>query len=283
MGLRRFTQWTRRPLHRRIRQPRYGNDLRQSLGRPVQINSRQDENATYAYDEAGNLIEETVGKINVRYSYDSLNRRVETIDKDDNISRVAFDPEGSVTLVTDAKNNVIEQNVFDALGRRIRNIDAVGAESEFVYDKANNVIRIIDPSDQIVDMVYDTSGRMIRETNAKGTRSYIFDPAGNVVEATDRNDRVRRFEFDGKNQVVTEQWFGISADHHRVHERLRRYGQSGIDQRRIDHRFDCLQRRCVRTQVDRNEQSRSGNGADHGDAHAKRTVASGGNQRRDRR
>jgi YD repeat-containing protein len=137
---------------------------------------------TYAYDQVGNLIEESTAQRDQEltggnvwkqtYSYDSLNRL---------ISATTYDVDGTTPLAT-------ESTRYDAAGNAVWMIDPRGFSTHYEYDSRNRTTRTEDAIGHVVTTAYD--------------------PTGNVQEVVEKSGpsliRTEQFEYDNLNRVIED-------------------------------------------------------------------------------
>ncbi|NDI36496.1 polymorphic toxin-type HINT domain-containing protein [Chengkuizengella sediminis] len=135
----------------------------------------------YEYDKAGNLIKEIDPNGHVTtYVYDTYNRLIEVIDRENGRTKLEYDEVGNVTkevlpeqsnsnagvtysydslnrlnMITDVLGNVIQKNSYDVNGNLIKVIDANGYDSadsddlrhglEYTYDIGNRLLTLTTP------------------------------------------------------------------------------------------------------------------------------------------
>jgi YD repeat-containing protein len=146
------------------------------------------------------------------YTYDALNRRVQTTDALEHTTQVAYDVLGNVTDETDA-NGVVTHTVYDernlpaaviqnyrpafqadaqtnvrieytynAIGNRTQVKDANGHVTEFHYDELNRVTEKIDPLGNTWQSTYDLAGRLTVQVDSNDqTTTYSYDAAGHLT------------------------------------------------------------------------------------------------------
>jgi YD repeat-containing protein len=196
--------------------------------------------ATYAYDGRGNLttMVEASGLADQRttaYAYDALNRLIQTQDSDSLsiVSTSDFVTTTSVLLTTtikyDGRGNVIEQDdatgartlfYYDALNRKIAQINAIGTLTDYTYDTDGNMTKVMVYATPVTlpttpggtppsgsgdaretDYAYDLGNRLKTTTTVASLRTGdlstkfstvgnltttdTYDVNGNVIEQTD--------------------------------------------------------------------------------------------------
>ncbi|TCO69142.1 RHS repeat-associated core domain-containing protein [Marinisporobacter balticus] len=228
---------------------------------------------TYEYDKVGNLVKETDCNGNsVEYEYDLNNRLVKIKDKEGNISRNFYDQSGNLIKevspeyydinsdngvgktykynamnqlidIVDTKGNVVQRNVYDLSGNKIKQIDGEGYAAsgddqsrygiEYIYDigtrlksiitpeskvigkkskqyefnACNNIIKSIDGEGNIKTHTYDLGNRLVKVTNAeKIDEAYKYDYYGNIIETIDGKGNSIKYQFNSLNllSIITD-------------------------------------------------------------------------------
>jgi RHS repeat-associated protein len=211
------------------------------LGRLVSVSGLAGD-ATYTYDEAGNLLTQTdaLGRV-TRLRYDASNRLVERQHPGGETERFAYDAVGNVvaytrpdgttiTLTYDAMNRVVRKSLpggaaivttYNADGSRATVTDARGVTT-YGYDTAGRIASITHPGGEVVTTARDANGnlatlaspaatigygydalnRLIRVTAPEGQSRAFYDPAGNRVRTTHANGMATDATFDARNRLT---------------------------------------------------------------------------------
>lgn len=158
-----------------------------AIGRKVSETTPLGLVTRHGYDRVGNLTSVTLpnGKV-TRYGYDALNRLVSVTDALGGISRYTYDAVGNQTSAT----------------------DAMGRKTNYTYDKLNWLTKEATAANTITK-VYDTLGRITRETRARvGTTtgqqatSYTYDAMDRVLSKTS-GTTVTRYTYDAVGNRTT--------------------------------------------------------------------------------
>lgn len=101
----------------------------------------------------------------------------------------AYNPDGTLATVTDAKNQVTTYNAYDESGMPLTVTDALGKVSRFTYDKRGNTLTATDPLTNKSTVAYDGFGRPTAVTTP-GDDSGDGSPTSRRTTATeyDLND-----------------------------------------------------------------------------------------------
>ncbi len=184
---------------------------------------------TMLYDIVGNLTgvyspspDGTAGGQLVSYSYDALNRRVETTEAATNAalrrtSTMLYDAVGNVTAqltpkVTGLNNQT--QFLYDALNRKTVTIDAGLNRATVLYDGAGDVTSSTDVLGHQTTFSYDALGRRIETTEGaevagnplRWVSTNLYDAVGNVTGTLSplgaSGVRLTSFLYDALNRQV---------------------------------------------------------------------------------
>ena len=123
----------------------------------------------YGYDAVGNRLSKTVGAATDSYSYSATSNQLTGIVAGSGPNRsFTFDPNGSTV------NDGVNQYVYDARGRMVQSVGALGATA-YQVNALGQRIRKTNSSDDRV-FVYDTRGRLITESTPAGSllREYLY-------------------------------------------------------------------------------------------------------------
>jgi RHS repeat-associated protein len=115
-------------------------EVRNALGKMVEVLDAQSNRLRYRYDAFGDLIEvrDPMGNVTTM-TLDRWGRKLALQDPDRGRATYAYDALGQVTSETDAKGQVTAYE-YDVLGRATYRFDHDGGATSFVYDTATNGI-----------------------------------------------------------------------------------------------------------------------------------------------
>jgi YD repeat-containing protein len=123
----------------------------------------------YSYDAVGNRTAKTVGSATDTYAYSATSNRLSSITAQAGATRAfGFDADGSTV------NDAINQYVYDARGRMVQSVGALGTTT-YQVNALGQRIRKTSASDDRV-FLYDMRGRLIAEASPAGTllREYLY-------------------------------------------------------------------------------------------------------------
>ncbi len=210
------------------------------------------DSRTYAYDLAGNRVEESDYRGNVtRFTYDGANRQTRvdfpTVNEDGNtLNRVLtreFDGAGNVLseAFSDARST---RYAYDDLYRRTLVTDALDQTVRSTYDDHGNLIEQFDEADRRTTFSYDAWHRRTQVNQPLGrVLRTEYDLNDNEVASVDGNGGVTRMDYDALDRMVER----IDPEGHRL---LMEYDPEGnvlreFDERRnvTRHAYDAANRR----------------------------------------
>jgi RHS repeat-associated protein len=202
-------------------------------GQPGRIIGPNGDVEILEYDSRGRLASHSIGTAVWRFAYDAFGNVTESMSPTGQIKVTTFDaafrPNGSrtfdsygqtqgrpgeialevalnaagtATRVSYLQGGVVhsaQDYVYDPRGSLRQIVGNNGQRKQFRYTKAGRIEATWDalsPSTTLA--VYDSLGRLARETNeAGGSVSYVYDLEGNLARLTDPNGRATHFRFDG--------------------------------------------------------------------------------------
>ena len=208
----------------------------------------------FTYDKAGNLICITDNQGNkIQIEYDLLNRETRTIERDGGVTRqlyglngnvikrihpneyhknqengagylYIYDLQGRVSKIIGPDGNILQKNIYDRVGRLLRQTDSMdsgmeytynyagdsvyfrttgGATQELVYDAQGNITGVIDGNQNHTHYELDDWGRIAGITKPDGsTESYLYDHTGNITSATDGEGNTTQYTYDLSGNMI---------------------------------------------------------------------------------
>ena len=178
------------------------------LGRLYRINNPDSNYWEYAYGALGSRISSKDPKGNplTHFSYDSLNRLVESTQPGDIDTLYGYGAHDNLAFVTDGNGNTstyirddmrrVYQKIspdtgtttyqHDAAGNVIAKTDARGITVSYSYDALNRLTLVDFPTDTDVIYTYDTcangKGRLCQVVDQAGTTTHIYSLKGELVQ-----------------------------------------------------------------------------------------------------
>ena len=154
---------------------------------------------TYTFDEAGRIASITDANSSVtHFTHDTTGNLSSLTDPNSNTTGWNYDGQNRVTQETDALGNV-RYYTYDTAGNLTRYTDRNGKVRTYQYDSADNVTTetwyaSAEDADNEVNAentilyTYDSSGRMLSETDDTSSIVYAYDDAGQVTSITQSSD-----------------------------------------------------------------------------------------------
>lgn len=159
--------------------------LRDDAGRITNILDAASNSMTYRYDTNGNLIT-FMDRVNLTNSF-------------------AYDDRHQLLTITDARGIQAVRNEYDAAGRLVVQIDAVGHTNRFTHDLNARREILTDRLGHVTTHWYDDNGNVIQTQDALGHLTQMaYDPNDNLLEQVDALGNTNRFTYDGRDNKLTE-------------------------------------------------------------------------------
>ncbi|MCK4340748.1 MAG: RHS repeat-associated core domain-containing protein [Phycisphaerae bacterium] len=141
------------------------------------------------------------------YTYDGLNRRIQSTDNVGNTSEFAYDSRGNQTATLDPLSHETRfaYDGLDRLIQTVRDMDGDGADpqdpSDIVtsqsWDDTSRLVAQSDDNGNTTTYAYDPLDRMVAEIRADGTEhSYEYDAHGNRTRIEDANGSISTCTYD---------------------------------------------------------------------------------------
>ncbi len=135
-----------------------------------------------------------------------------------------YDLQGRVSKITGPDGNILQKNIYDRVGRLLRQTDSMdsgmeytynyagdrvyfrttgGATQELVYDAQGNITGVIDGNQNHTHYELDDWGRIAGIIKPDGsTESYLYDHGGNITSATDGEGNTTQYTYDLSGNMV---------------------------------------------------------------------------------
>lgn len=145
----------------------------------------------YQYNGVG-LIEKVTLKLNSGEEY---------------IAKTSYDTERNVIEVVDAAGR-ISHFEYDALGQKVKQIDAYGGKTSQIYNILGKVSSVTDPLGNVHQFSYDGNSRLLREVTPTGKETlYVYDVVGQMISKQDANGNITKFKYDKAGRLVEKTYF----------------------------------------------------------------------------
>ena len=138
-------------------------------------------------------------------SYDSLNRRIASIDPLGRTNTWEYDPDhpSQVKRVRDANGAVVQENVHDDFTGRVLTNTSYGVVMAFQYDALGQATNTLYPDGSAAAGVYD-GPRLTRQVSRSGvTNSFGYDVVGRRIAVTNGLGQVTRTAYDAAGETVS--------------------------------------------------------------------------------
>lgn len=199
---------------------------------------------TRSYDLEGRLQEERVvgddgGDHLTRWGYDFHDGPIEKIDPFGNQTSYTYDLLSneversqfpSIVSMDGSPSSVVTRAVYDALGRKVEEVDANGQTTHYRYNLYGSIAEIVYPDSARESYCYEKDGRLAHHTDPEGlTISYTRDLLGRpllksyyspkgellaqesftydgsrLLSETDREGNTTRYFYDGAGRKIAE-------------------------------------------------------------------------------
>jgi len=157
---------------------------------------------SFAYDEAGNLIQRTdYNNMPTGYTYDALNRLTNITYPDATTATYAYDKLSRLTSAANLNGTV--SFVYDKMGRVTSTTDVWGQATSYTYDVNGRRTQTSLGSAKFATYVYDAVNRPTKITdNGNKNTSYTYDAASNLLTRTLSNGVVSTYSYDGMDRLI---------------------------------------------------------------------------------
>ncbi len=160
----------------------HDTQLAYSLGDLISAIGPNNETFAHFIDAAGRVVRTTTpaGRISER-AFDALNRVTSTVDGLQNETTAAYDANGNLLLLRDAR----------------------GGATTFTYDRMNRVASRTDPLQRSESYIYDLNGNLTEVRDRKGqSTTYTYDAIDRLSLVTYADQSTTRYSYDRGNRLV---------------------------------------------------------------------------------
>lgn len=177
----------------------------------------------------------------IHYSYNDLNQLVKETSANGLVIRYAYNEQGLVVskISEDVKTHELRQQRYryDALGRVIQSLDALGAALLEQNNDANDEVIDIIWMQHSVRYVYDIAGRLLSETNALNQQTqFFYNEKGLLIYTLTASGAVTETRYNAFQQVETsirysERWTGKrDVNQKELQEFLKQAADASVDE-----------------------------------------------------
>ncbi|MEE3719725.1 polymorphic toxin-type HINT domain-containing protein [Tumidithrix elongata RA019] len=143
-----------------------------------------------------------MGRSGVKNEYDAQGRLKYIYDVNGNPVEMAYDPNASKQIVTDARGYSTTY-FYDTRGNVLTEIDAKGGVITRTYDDDNNLLSETDPDGVTTTYTYDSNRNQLTMTDAKGnTTRMTYDVNGRVTTVVSPTGLTTSAKYDSHGNLV---------------------------------------------------------------------------------
>jgi RHS repeat-associated protein len=170
------------------------------------------------HDALGNLITQTDpnnatagSPVNTNYSYDALNRLIQTFDRLGSPVAYSYDVNDKITQIIPS-NGISTRYAYDDLGNLLQEQSPTRGTTTYIHNDAGQVLSRTDADGIMVAYAYDALGRLTQMDypGVDDDISYVFDSApgctngiGRLCMVTDASG-ITRYAYDGFGNMTQE-------------------------------------------------------------------------------
>jgi YD repeat-containing protein len=165
------------------------------------VTNRNGHTRVFTYDENYQLLslQNELGKIT---SYIYINgRRISETDANDHSQIFAYDSQGNLAAMTNAKNFTTYLR-YDSRGNLLSVTNPLNQSVHWAYDANNRVIRYTDQAKYITHFAYNAHGQISKVTTPKDAITTYTYQQGQLVAITDANDKTQSFAYDAAGRMI---------------------------------------------------------------------------------
>jgi RHS repeat-associated protein len=151
------------------------------LGRLIAVSGLAGD-ATYVYDEAGNLLRKTdaLGRVTL-HRFDALNRLIER----------------------QLPGGTAERFTYDAVGNLVARVDSKGQTTTLSVDAMNRLAMKSLASGTTVRYTYAADGQRATVVDARGTTTYGYNAGGRIASVTHPTGEALSYTYDGNGNLLS--------------------------------------------------------------------------------
>lgn len=167
---------------------------------------------TRTYDKQNNLTKVAYEDgSSVRFSYDTNNNLIRVIDELDVETHYSYNKKGLVDRIWAAfgtDEQVLTEYEYDKGGNRIRSTvesEAGSVTTRFTYDELDNLITITDPLGGVYEYEYDYMGNVVKETDASGLSGImVYDLKGRLRRIRYHDGQSLESVYDAADRLISQ-------------------------------------------------------------------------------
>ena len=174
----------------------------------MDINNDKTFVTTYAYNNAGNLINKAGNccGFNTSYSYDEDNNINQVKDANGHLSTYSYDKKGNLLSETDPLAQTMVYTYENTFNKVTSSTDKRGNKTEYSYDNKGNLLQIKEPLNAITKFNYEDNGDKKDFTDPLGNKtSFTYDTYGYLATAKNANGGATTLAYDVWGNLITQQ------------------------------------------------------------------------------
>ncbi|ELS32847.1 MULTISPECIES: putative Ig domain-containing protein [Pseudanabaena] len=192
------------------------------------ITSDTGKAVTFQRDASGRItsVTDPLGQV-VKYQYDAKGDLIGVSDRENNTTQFKYAQptrDHFLTEVVDPLGRSGVKNEYDAQGRLVKLVDALGKPVQlaydptnstqtvtdalgnpttYVYDQRGNVVSEVDANGGVVSRTYDDQNNLLKKVDADGvTTTYTYDSNGNPLTLTDGDGNTTRMQYNRYSEIL---------------------------------------------------------------------------------
>lgn len=181
-----------------------GTTLRlDAVGRPLTVESEDEESLTYVYDACGRVVEilDPGGALTL-IRRDASGRPVQVVDPTGVSTGYSYDSCGRLEQVIGADGTATTRE-YDADSLLVRQTLPNGDAAWVKRDAAGRLVQVHQPGSGTATYTHDKVGRVTSAADIRwGTRRFSYDLAGQLVAVTNGLGAVTRYDYDDNGRVI---------------------------------------------------------------------------------
>ncbi|UHA73729.1 polymorphic toxin-type HINT domain-containing protein [Paenibacillus sp. 481] len=148
-------------------------------------------------------------EFNQEHKYRFVNKQTVTVtdangNASDIVSQNKIIPEtGNLYQFIDGKGQVVTYS-YDHLNRITSETYHDGTQTKIVYDDAQNKVTVTSPTGEQSEWLFDPFGRLIKETNGRGSANHTYDEFNHVIVKGNANGSSTHYKYDAWGRVIEE-------------------------------------------------------------------------------
>lgn len=157
----------------------------------------------YTHDELERHTKTTYFDGEERFTYNLRNQKTSIVDKNGNITHLAYDRKGHLTKVIDALGNTTSVT-YNAEGKPMAVKGPKGEEYRYSYDVCGKLCQVKNPLGETSRISY-RNGNISKIIDPNGSETlFEYDDRGNIKSVTDPDGVKIGYDYDALNRVIAK-------------------------------------------------------------------------------